>query len=78
LSKIVVPGSGGDDESETDEKEEEAEAPAIADPNAFIVDPKLIDTAGGGPKSLHPPDTSKMGRFTYKEFDSIETLFEYA
>ena len=74
---------GGDDEDEeegeTDGMGEEAgeEVEVPPDPNMFIVDPKLVNEAGGGPEDPHPPDTSKMGRFIYKEFESIETLFEY-
>ena len=37
----------------------------------------LIDEAGGGPEDPHVPQPEKMGRFVYREFESIEELFEY-
>ena len=59
----------------TEEGAEEEEAEP--DPNLFTVDPDLVDEAGGGPVDPHAVDPTKMGLFTYVEFDTVDDLFEY-
>ena len=66
---------GGSDAEEDGSAEEEEEALIPPDPNAFTVPKELIDEAGGGPISPHAINTATMGRFTYKEFESVDEMF---
>ena len=60
--------------ADLDVEGEKSERVADAEDNLFIIDPELIDEAGGGPVDPHVVDTEKMGHFIYKEFESVEEL----
>ena len=47
------------------------------DPNVFVIDPLLLDAAGGAPPDPHAVNVETMGNFTYVEFESVESIFEY-
>ena len=76
LATVTIPGSDPAAEDE-DGEVEEAEEPELDDRNVFKLDPDLLSTAGGGPINPHEPDPSAMGYFVYKEYDSVDEIFEY-
>ena len=47
------------------------------DPLVWVIDPTLIDEAGGGPEVFSVIDVDVLGEFDYVEFDSQEDLFSY-
>lgn len=55
----------------------EEEELAEPDPLVWVIDPTLIDEAGGGPEVFSVIDVDVLGEFDYVEFDSQEDLFSY-
>lgn len=74
LASVDLGGGGAEEDEEAGEEEEEV---IPGDPNAFTVPKELADEAGGAPKSAHEINTATMGRFTYKDFESVDEMFAY-
>lgn len=78
LDKVDL-GGGSEEEEEdaTPAEQEEEEESSLDNYNAFIVPFELVDEAGGAPISPHEINVKTMGRFTYKEFETVDEMFEY-
>ena len=57
--------------------EEEEEGLGGDDPNLFTVPDSLSSVAGGSPEPTAELSAEMLGRFTYKEFESQDELFDY-
>ena len=57
--------------------EEEEEGLGGDDPNLFTVPDGLSSLAGGAPEPTAELSAELLGRFTYKEFESQDELFDY-
>ena len=70
---------GGDEEEDENAEEGGGGGGGIAvdDSNVYKIDPDLAQTTGGVMPTPHAPDPTKMGIFTYQEFESLESLFFY-
>lgn len=78
LAKMSATDEADEEEKDVVEEQEPVEeAPEEVDENAFVLPERLVDAAGGGPDSPHVPDPAVMGKFTYQEFETVDTLFEY-
>ena len=82
LDKIdlgALSGGGGDEADNVVVEEEvvEEEAEVALDSNVFVIDPLLLNEAGGAPPSPHDINVETMGNFTYVEFESVQAIFEY-
>ena len=70
LAAKEPPAEEGDEEGDDD-------GGGLDESNLFVIDPELLNTAGGGPVNANEVNSAVLGQFTYKEFETVDELFEY-